>query len=204
MTDIKLYEYEPTRSQKCRWALLEAGLDYESIGNSPEIIGADELRKIHPMGKVPGALIDGKPLFESSAIVTAIADLVPEQGLVAEPGSWNRTLHDQWTYFATSELEMWAWSTMLNTWDFFLPEEQRVPSIVEQKAKLFKRGAGVLENILGDAAYMIDNGFSVTDIIVGYPVNLGRGVGFLDDFPNFQAYLGRLYEREHCTLARPN
>ena len=31
MPDIKLYELGPTRSARCRWTLLEAGLEYESI-----------------------------------------------------------------------------------------------------------------------------------------------------------------------------
>ena len=203
MATIKLYEFEPTRSSKCRWALMEAGLDYESIGNSPEIIGSDDLLKVHPLGKLPACVIDGKPLFESSAIVTAIADLAPGQDLIAKPATWDRTLHDQWTCFATSELEMWAWSTMLNSWEIFLPEEKRVPAIIEQKATLFKRGASVLENTLGNTDYVVGERFSATDIIVSYAANLGRGVGFIENMPNLDAYLDRMYAREHCTLAQP-
>ena len=75
MATIKLYEFEPTRSARCRWTLLEAGLDYESINNGPQGIGSDEVKKIQPLGKLPAAEIDGKPLFESVAISTAIADL---------------------------------------------------------------------------------------------------------------------------------
>ena len=75
MATIKLFEFEPTRSSKCRWALMEAELDYESIGNSPEIIGSDDLLKVHTLGKLPAAVIDGKPLFESSAIVTLLPTL---------------------------------------------------------------------------------------------------------------------------------
>ena len=203
MATIKLFEFEPTRSLKCRWILAEAGLGYESVGNKPDIIGTDELREIHPLGKLPAAVIDGKPLFESSAIVTAIADLVPEQSLVARPGTWERALHDQWTCFATSELEMWAWSTMLNTWDIFMPEDRRVPAIVEQNKGLFRRGASALERVLAETDYIMGGRFSATDIIVSYPLSLGRGVKFLDDLPKINAYLDRLYERDHCTLPRP-
>ena len=204
MTDIILYEFEPTRSQKCRWALLEAGLDYQSAGNSIDIIHSDGLRKVHPLGKLPAAVIDGKPLFESSAIVTAIADLAPERNLIAKPGSWERNLHNQWTCFAASELETWAWSALLNSRDFLLPKEQHVPAIIGQLEALFKRSAAVLETALGDTGYMIENRFTVTDIIVGYAINMGRMVGFLGDgLPNLHAYLDRLYDREHCTFSRP-
>ena len=68
---------------------------------------------------------------------------------------------------------------------------------------LFKRGVGALEHVLGGIDYMIGNRFSATDIIVGYAVNLGRGSGLLgDEFPNLNAYLGRLCDREHCTSSR--
>ena len=79
MPSIKLFELGPTRSARVRWTLLEAGLAYESVGNSVEVFGSDELRGVHPLGKLPAAIIDGKPLFESAAIVTAVADLVPEK-----------------------------------------------------------------------------------------------------------------------------
>ena len=87
MPDIKLFELGPTRSSRVRWTLLEAGLDYESIGNNIDIFKSAELRKVHPLGKLPAAIINGKPLFESSAIVTAIADLVPEKNLMVVKGS---------------------------------------------------------------------------------------------------------------------
>ena len=95
MPSIKLFELGPTRSARVRWTLLEAGLAYESVGNRVQIIGSDELRNIHPLGKLPAAIIDGKPLFESAAIVTAIADLVPEKNLIAKAGTWSRNLHYQ-------------------------------------------------------------------------------------------------------------
>lgn len=44
--------------------------------------------------------------------------------------------------------------------------------------------------------------FSVTDILVSYTVNWGYDDGLIDDFPNLMAYLERLHEREHCTLAK--
>ena len=202
MPDIKLYELGPTRSARCRWTLLEAGLEYESMGNQASFIGSTALRKIHPLGKLPAALIDGKPLFESAAISTAIADLVPDQDLVAKPGTWSRTLHDQWVCFALSEMEAWVWSTELNSMDFVLPESQHVPAIIEQNAMMYKRSAAVLETVLGQSDYLIDNRFTVTDIIVAYTIGFGREQGLLDNFPNLQAYFDRLLKRPHCTLSR--
>lgn len=202
MPDIKLFELGPTRSSRARWALLEAGLNYESIGNSVDIFDSEELRKVHPLAKLPAAIIDDRPLFESAAIVTAIADLVPDKNLIARPGTWSRYLHYQWLSYALSEMEAFLQSTEVNRLEFLLPREQHVPEIVEQNELLFKKGAAVLDDFLGKADYLVDNRFSATDIFVGYTVNWGGEDGLLAEFPNLLSYLDRLFEREHCTLTR--
>jgi len=199
---IKLFELGPTRSARCRWTLLEAGLEYESLGNRPDVIGSEELRKVHPLGKLPAAIIDGRPLFESAAISTAIADLVPEKDLVAKPGTWSRALHDQWVCFALAEMEPWVSSTELNSLDFVLPKDQHVPAIIQQNSMMFRRSAAALEEVLGRTAYLVEGRFTVTDIIVGYTINFGHEQGLVSEFPNLMAYLKRLYQREHCTLVR--
>ncbi|MEM7294695.1 MAG: glutathione S-transferase N-terminal domain-containing protein, partial [Pseudomonadota bacterium] len=105
MPSITLYEYEPTRSARCRWTLLEADLKYESVDKGFAGIGSDDVKAVHPLGKLPAAIIDGRPLFESAVICNAIADCVPEKSLIAAPGTWSRTLHDQWTCYVLSEME---------------------------------------------------------------------------------------------------
>ncbi len=200
MPRIQLYEYANTRSARCRWTLAEAGLEYESVGNTRDVFASDALRAVHPLAKLPAAVIDGRPLFESAAICTAIADLVPERGLVGRSGSWSRALHDQWVSFALTEMECWLWSTELNEFDFSLPSEQRVPAIAEPNAVLFRRSATALDAVLADVDYLVENRFTVTDIIVGFTVNWGQSDGLLGDFDHLQRYLERLRGREHCTL----
>ena len=203
MPQVTLYEHAPTRSARCRWTLLEAGLAYESVGNTSEFIGSAELRAVHPLGKLPVAIIDGRPLFESAAIATAIADLSPERDLIAKPGSWSRALHDQWVSFALTEMEPWLWSSEINSVDALMPKERQVPAIIEQNTALFRRSAAVLDAALAESHYLVENRFTVTDIIVGYTVNWGAEDGLLGGFANLHSYLDRLHDREHCTLLRP-
>ena len=202
MPEIKLFDLGPTRSSRVRWTLLEAGLEYESIGNNIEVFQSDELRKVHPLGKLPAAIIDGRPLFESGAIVTAIADLVPEKKLIAEQGTWSRNLHYQWMCFALTEMEAFVQSSEINSVDFVLTEDQHVPQIIDQNSMLFRKGAAVLENALGNVEYLVDDCFSVTDIFVSYTVSWGFADSLLENHPNLRAYLDRLLAREHCTLKR--
>ncbi|MCY4129241.1 MAG: glutathione S-transferase family protein [Gammaproteobacteria bacterium] len=200
--EIILYELGPTRSARCRWALLEAGLEFESRGNSAEIFDGEELEKVHPLRKLPAAVIDGKPLFESAAICTTIADLAPERNLIGKPGTWARALHNQWTLFVLTELESWLWSTDLNTdkEGFLMPLEEQLPDIVNQNRKLAERSAAVLDAHLAQTDYLVEHQFTVTDIISGYTVSWLDELGWIDGFSNLEAYLNRLREREHCTL----
>ena len=202
MPEIRLFELGPTRSARARWALLEADLPFESIGNDVSIIGSVELKAVHPLGKLPAMLIDGKPLFESAAILTAIADLVPEKQLIAAPGTWSRNLHYQWISFIQSELEAFLQSTEVNSIDFIIPESEHVPDIKAQNGKFFRKGAAVLNDVLGHSGFLVDDRFSVTDIYAGYVVNWGQEQGLIDDFSNLLAYQERLFEREYCTLQR--
>ena len=202
MPKISLFELGPTRSSRVRWVLLEAGLEFDSLGNNIEVFKSAELHEVHPLGKLPAAIIDGRPLFESAAIVTAIADLVPEKGLIAKPGRWSRNLHYQWVSFALTEMEAFVQSSEINTIDFILPREQHIKEIVEQNSVLYRKAAAVLEDVLRDKKYLVDDRFSATDILVSYTVNWGYDDGLIDDFPNLIAYLERLYERESCTLLK--
>ena len=195
--DITLYEYGPSRSKQARWALLECGLEFKAVGDL-NILHSEELKKVNPMGKVPAMVINGEPLFEAAAICTYLADLVPEKGLIAPSGTRERALHLQWVSFALTEMEAYLWSNARNT--FVLPKEQRIKALFEQNNKAFAHAAKVLDKVLADSDYLINDRFSVTDLLVGFTVNWGKGAGLLEGTPNLQKYLERLKERPHCTL----
>ena len=89
---------------------------------------------------------------------------------------------------------------MLNTRDFLRPRSKQVPEIVDQNRELFQRGAAALDVVLGERPYVMGESFSVTDIVLVYPLYLGQEVGFLEGFPALEQYLGRLRRRPHCTL----
>src|SRR4029450_12905985 len=90
---IVLYELQPTRSARVRWTLLELGIPFESIeGRGREVFAMPELAQIHPMSKLPALRDNGRPLFESAAICTWLADSHPPAGLIPPPGGPHRTL----------------------------------------------------------------------------------------------------------------
>jgi glutathione S-transferase len=195
--DITLYEMGTSRSLRCRWTLKEIGLEYKSIEDR-SLLRSNELKKIHPLGKMPAAFIDGMPLFESSAICNYIADQTKEVNLIAKTGTWSRALHDQWVLFNLTELEAWLWSTAVNT--FVLPEDERITDCIPQNAKMFKKGAIAIDQYLANQDYFVENRFTVADIIIGYTLNWARRMELVKDFKSINLYLERLFSREHCEL----
>ena len=193
-----LYEFTPTRSARARWTLLELDIPYESI-EGQQNFGSEALRRVHPLGKMPALVDDGRPLFESAAICNWLADSHPEKRLIAEPGTWQRALHDQWVAFTLAELEAHLWSTARNT--FVYPEDKRVAEILPQNANETKRALAVLDDYLAEREYLVDGRFTVADIFTGYAVNWARRAGLAGEFPHVQAYVERLLARPLCTLA---
>ncbi|MGI9422932.1 MAG: glutathione S-transferase family protein [Hyphomicrobiaceae bacterium] len=197
--EVTLYGVGTNRSARCRWVLDELRVEYTLIDRR-ELAGADELRRFHPLAKVPAAVIDGQTLFESAAICTYIADRVPAADLIAKPGSFARAEHDQWVAYCLSEMESWLWNSAVNT--YVLPEEKRVSAGLEQNVEMFKRSALALDNHLAGHDYLVEDRFTVTDIIVGWCVNWARRQELLDDCPALGRYVERLLARPLCTLAR--
>ena len=198
---ITLYELGPTRSARVRWTLLELDVPFESVtGEAPAFFGSPELRAVHPLGKVPALVDDGRKLIESAAICTWLADSHPDKGLIAAPGSFARALHDQWVAFTLSELEAYLWSTTRNT--FIYPEAERLPVIFEQNAMEARRALAVFDAHLAEAEWLVEGRFSVTDIFVGFAVNWAAGMKLTADFPHVTAYRERLLSRPHCPYRR--
>jgi glutathione S-transferase len=192
---ITLFEFAPTRSARARWTLLELGLPFESI-EGRDVFQHEALASVHPLRKLPALLDDGRPLFESAAICTWLADHHPDKGLIAPSGTWQRALHDQWVAFTLSELEAHQWSSARNL--FVYPEEKRVPQIFEQNATEAKRGLAVFESHFQQHTWLVDGRFSVTDIFAGYAINWARLTGLTTHLPNVEAYCARLLDRPLC------
>ena len=197
--EVTLFGTGTNRSARCQWTLQEAGIEYAAIDRR-DMASLEEMQRYHPLAKIPAAVIDGRALFESAAICTHIADRVPAMNLIAAPGTFARAEHDQWVAFCLTEMEAWLWNTAVN--QYVLPEERRITAGFEQNVKMFKRSAAVAEAHLARNDYLVENRFTVTDIIVGWCLNWARRLGHLEEFPALRRYVERLLARPLCALAR--
>ena len=198
-TNITLYGSGTSRSSRCLWTLLELGVEFEYVDDS-SLIGTENLRKLQPQGKLPAIVVDGESLFESAAICTYLCDLYPEKKLIAEVGSRERALHDQWCSFALTEIEGYLWSSYKHN-SFYSPEK-RVTGVLPTNTEEIVAGLSVLESALDVTTYLTGSNFSVTDIIVGFTINWSKSAGHLEKFPVLSRYLERLHARDLCAFKR--
>ena len=199
---MKVYGYPQTRSTRILWMLEEIGVDYEFIqidltkgeGQQPEY------KKINPTGKVP-AVVDGDfTLWESAAICTYLGDKYPESKLVPEPFSKDRANYNKWCFYALCELEQPLWTMAKHGW--ILPEDKRVPAIVDTAIWEFGVAGKVLNDILGHQEYILGDYFSAADILIAHCCGWARAKKIPIKHSTLKHYSTRLLSRPAWLRAR--
>ena len=193
---ITLYGCPNTRSTRAAWALEEAGAAYDHVkvdlfkgeGHSPSFL------RVNPGGKVPALADDGFVLTESAAIVTYVGDLFPNSGLTPPPGTRERALYTQWCFFAIGELEQPLWTMAKHR--FVLPEDWRVPAVIDTARKEFAVALRVLQSGLGNKPFILGETFTAADILIATTLAWAKRVEQLPECEPWTAYQER-------TLARP-
>jgi glutathione S-transferase len=150
--------------------------------------GDEEHRGRHPLGRVPALEDDQGVIFESAAICLHVADLHPESGLIAEPGTHDRALIYQWSVFAPAELEPYLIEAAVHA--------QRDPERSASARKRFDAGAAAVSDALEEHEYLVADRFSVADIMVGSALGWVTRAGLADTLSeNIRAYIARLTQR---------
>lgn len=173
---MKLYGMGPSRSFRCLWALEESGLAYDYIamdirapaeqpnsGQNPDYLA------LNTQGKVPTLVNGDLVLTESAAILYYIARCAPESGLLPNASMGVYAKLDELVIFIMAELEQPLWSNGKHR--FALPEEIRIPQMLETANFEFAKAVKTLDYLLPDSDYAIGNQFSLVDILLAHTFN---------------------------------
>ncbi len=189
---LKLYHSPMACSTACRFALVEAGVEHEVAivktwsgeQRSPSYLA------INPRGKVPALQTDQGVLTEAAAILTYIADLVPEKRLLP-PGAFERASALSWLSFLGSSLHP-ALAGALFAPQGEAGEAQRNTG-VERASAVF----AAVEAHLEGRPYLLDQ-FSACDLyllIFGLWRNAPQLAGALPAYPNIDRLQQSLLSR---------
>jgi glutathione S-transferase len=176
------------RPIRVAWTLEELGEPYELIVISREEGSSEEHRARHPLGRVPVLESDDGFVFESAAICLHLADLHPAAGLIPTLGSHGRALVYQWTCFAPAELE----PALIDAWSLAESDPERA----EKARKKFDARAEAIAGALGEHEFLVEDRFTVADVLVGTALAFTRPMGIMDEIPqSLQSYIARLGAR---------
>jgi len=177
------------RDMRVRWALEEAGQDYDVRLVAWEDFGKPAHKKLQPFGQIPTYEEGDLVLFESGAIVLHIADMHPGTLLPDDPDARARAI--TWMFAAISTLEQPVVDMEVN--EYF---EADKPWGAERRAVVehrLRRRLADLSTRLGDADWL-DGDFSAGDLMM-VEVLLRLEGQMIDEFPNLVAYCDRARER---------
>lgn len=192
---IQVYGLQRSRSLRITWLLEELQLDYQyhpvdfakGENRSPEFLA------LNPSGKVPVIDDNGLVLTESAAIVSHLADKYGDRAMIPAPGTDARGLYEQWNRFAVCELEQPLWT--IGKHKFALPRERRVAEVIPTAQWEFQQALQLLSDGLGEREFLLEQGFSALEPLVGQVLFWGQAFKQPIEQSNLQDYIQRLQQR---------
>lgn len=196
MADYTFYTNPMSRGQIARWALHEAGAEYEQVLVDWQDKPAAFL-KANPMGKVPTIvhhLGDGdKTVTEAAAICLYLAEMHPEAGLL--PNEAETADYLRWTFFASGPIEQSITSRALKFEP--TPEQQMMAGWGS-----FDRTMDAIEQHLSGTTYVCGDRFTMADVYVGSMIDWGMNFGIVPPREAFVAYAERIQARPQYKAAK--
>jgi glutathione S-transferase len=193
---LTIYHSKQSRSMRVVWLCEELRLDY-TLSHlamfTPEMKTKDYLQ-IHPLGKVPAIDDDGFILWETHAIFEYLVGKHGDPELIPPRETKQGARASQWMAYGENPLTIIMGEVAAHGGP--MPEEMRIPALVDRGKEIAPALVSVVERALGDEPYILGSQFSAADIMLAFGLNIGRYLGFVGpDTPRCDAYLDRLAAR---------
>jgi glutathione S-transferase len=203
---IVVHHLDNSRSQRVLWLLEELGVPYEITYHrrKPNLQAPAELKAIHPLGKSPVAVDDGRVLAETGAIVEYLLDTYGKGRLRPPAGSDERLRFTYWLHYAEGS----AMPPLIHQLIFRLMP-RRSPWLLRPIVR--RIAARALDGYVGPqlklhmdfweaeldrSTWFAGEEFSAADIMMSYPVESAAArAGALERRPRLAAFLERVRAR---------
>ncbi len=187
--DYTFFFHPMSRAQIARWALHEAGADYEPV----QVAWDDKPRALldaNPMGKLPTIVhhVPGadRVVTEAAAICHYLAEQTAPELL---PKAVEMADYFRYLFFAAGPLEQ-AITARAMGWE--VPEDREaMPGFGS-----YDRCVRALDTMMTGRKFVCGDRFTMADVYVGSQVDWGLAFGTLPERDSFTAYRDRLQARE--------
>jgi glutathione S-transferase len=195
MAEFTFYTVAMSRGQISRWALHEAGADYEHVmmdwATRPE-----SFRAINPMNKVPALVHHTQGhdhvVTECAAINHYLAETHPQAGLL--PESHEKAAYFRWLFFAAGPLEQAIMAKMMG-WELAEGKDSTAGF------GTLERTLDALDRWLSAHDFIAGSRFTMADTYVGSQFVWGLRFGSIPERASFRAYVDRITQRPAYTQA---
>ena len=195
MADYTFFHNPMSRAAIARWALEEAGVDYETVlvdwQDKPK-----ELLDANPMGKLPTIIHHHNGHDHVVTEAAAVCHYVAEQHapqLLAK--SEEMADYFRWLFFAAGPVEQAVTAKSMG-WD--VPEDKQGMAGFGS----YDRAVDALDSWLQSHDYVCGDRFTMADVYVGSQVIWGLMFGALPERDSFKVYRDRCEAREGRKAAR--
>ncbi len=186
---IDFYTNAMSRGRIAHWMMEELGEPYEThwVDYGEEMKSPGYLA-INPMGKVPALVHDGAVVTECAAILTYLAAVYPEKGLIPEVPADLATFY-RWMFFAAGPLEQ---ATTTNSMGWEVTAERKPMLGFGDLADTLNAA----EIALGNEPWICGEQFTAADVYLGSHIGWGMQFGSMEKRPIFEQYASRCLARE--------
>lgn len=191
---IRLHHVPWGRSFRVLWMLQEMGIspDLELYRIGTRKMQEPGLKTHSPAGRIPALEIDGRTVFESSAILQYLCETRPIFGFGRPPGDPERVSYLEALGFAETQASLIE-QLNLNHLFLRLPAKPS-PVVVKLNTLRLKGTLDALDGMIG-GEYLLPSGFSAADVMLGFNLFAAPFYVRLDPWPGLQAYWQRLQAR---------
>jgi len=197
--ELTLYYSPKACSLAPHIVLEESGLPY--VARSVNIRAGEHLRadylQINPSGTVPSLAIGAQILTESQAVLTYLADLVPERELLPRPGTLGRARAHEWMNFISSSLHA-AYRAVFRPQSYGGESPVAIKAVRTQGQERLVRALQIVEQRLGEQPYALGNDFSAVDayLFVFYLWSFDERLGCeMPPRPRYRALAQQVWQR---------
>ncbi len=198
MSDYTFYTNPASRGQIARWALHEAGADYEQVIVEYGPDQPEAFVKANPMRKFPTLVHHhgghDHVVTEAAAICHYLAEMHPDAGLL--PDTHEKADYFRYLFFAAGPVEQAVVANSMG-WSSDDPQKQGMLGFGS-----FDRTVDTFESMLTGRDYVCGNRFTMADVYVGSHVDWGMQFGSLPKRDVFEAYADRLRSRDAYKAAK--
>ena len=196
MAPYTLFTNPMSRGQIARWALHEAGVEYDQVLVDWAAKPAAFLAA-NTMGKVPTLIhrseTGERVVTECAAICAYLAEAVPEAGLL--PSDAELADYYRWMFFAAGPVEQAIVGRSMG-WEV-PPERQGMVGFGS-----LERVLDTLDNHFSDHDFVCGPRFTMADVYVGSQIDWGLNFGSIPPRESFVAYAERIQARPAYAAAK--